>query len=115
MIFNVSEINQLRQYNCNVAWSLKPPAIFYFYDRRRKNKKKRTGRDTDYTQRNGRTHILYYACVSERKVQFSTSKWPDPPQRKRSSKIRPNGKCDRNGPLTVRHRSPDLRPRADTF
>ena len=36
------------------------------------------------------------------------------PQRK-GSKILPNGKCDRNGPLTVRHRSPDGRPRADTF
>ena len=42
------------------------------------------GRDTDYTQRNGRTRFLYYACVSGPKVSFATSGWPDPPQRKRS-------------------------------
>ena len=56
----------------------------------------------DYTQRNGRTRFVYYVRVSGRKVPFATPGWPDPPQRKRSSKILPNGKYDRNRPLTVR-------------
>ena len=62
---------------------------------RRKNKKT-DWRDTDYTQRNGRTRFLYHACVSGRKVPFATLGWPDSPQRKRSTKIQPNGKYDRN-------------------
>ena len=87
--------------------------IKLYYHRRCKIKKPNGARHC-YTQRNGRTRFLYYACVSGRKVPFATSGWPDPPQRKRS-KIQPNGKCDRNGPLTVRYLSPDGRPRADTF
>ena len=56
--------------------------IKLYHHRRRKNKRKRTWRDTDYTQRYGRTRFLYYACVSGRKVLFATSRWPDPKDRK---------------------------------
>ena len=56
--------------------------IIKLYHHRRCKNKKRTWRDNDYTQRNGRTRFLCYACVSGRKVPFATSGWPDPKDRK---------------------------------
>ena len=56
--------------------------IIKLYQHRRRKNKKRTWRDTDYTQRNDRTRFLYYACVSGWKVPFTTSVWSDPKDRK---------------------------------
>ena len=93
-------ISERQNFNDNVAvvFEATRHIIKLYQHRRRKNKK--TERGATLIIRKEMPEHVSSACVSGRKVPFATSGWSDPPQRKRSTKIQPNGKCDRNGSLT---------------